>query len=143
MREGTALRLVLAVLGIGAGLGLVGIAGVLGHAIRNDSGHTGVRLVWLEAFFLPLLAGSVLLIEHRTHPSVRLALVVATSGALLPPLLTQGRLLLPYEAWIEAGMPPPAAWRVPALVAYGAATALGIAVALWARPGGGGSRGVV
>ncbi len=100
------LRFLCGILGLAAGLNLVGL---WAYMLRNRSGHTGLNPYLCLIVFAPCLLCGIGLTAIDQSPGgrriARLAIALGAFGALFLVYIDQANLLLPYEVWIQRGMP--------------------------------------
>ena len=103
------------------------------YALLNDSGHTGIPILLVSIPFMLLMAVAFAVYRKAQGGSDRLSasrgIIIGIFGAVLPPVLHFGGILMQYEAWIGSGMPEPPAWRIPFLIGYAAALSAAVIAA--------------
>ena len=90
--------------------GVLTICALLIYAAQNHSGHTGLNPYHALVVFVPLgIAGLVCLLT-TPYPGYQKwlavsAILIGFFGAVFLVYLDQSNTLLPYEVWIDRGMP--------------------------------------
>ena len=88
-------------------LGCLTVLSLIGYTIQNESGHTGMNPYFLLSVFIPLLILGIVL-YRRLQPSkwpAIMATILGLVGIALLVYLDKDNILLPYETWINRGMP--------------------------------------
>ncbi|MCB1213916.1 MAG: hypothetical protein KDK66_00435 [Deltaproteobacteria bacterium] len=86
------------------------ILAILGYTLQNTSGHTGFNPYLALWIFIPVSLIGLFNVLYTREQSPKklpalLALTFGLLGILLLVYLDQSNTLLPYEVWIQRGMP--------------------------------------
>jgi hypothetical protein len=90
--------------------GFLALAAILGYTFTNDSGHTGVNPYEALYIFIPVFGLGVHGVRKRAVSNILryggyVACSIGMCGIILLILLDKANVLLPYETWIQRGMP--------------------------------------
>lgn len=95
---------------LAAAVGGATLAGLIGYAAWNRSGHTGLDPYCALAIFIPVLLIGVMAGLGGDRAGARpgaglVAIIVGLAGIVLLVWLDHSNTLLPYEKWLARGLP--------------------------------------
>lgn len=95
---------------IACAAGFVALIAILGYTVTNNSGHTGVNPYEALYIFIPVFGLGVHGVRKRAVSDIVRYSGYATCsigmlGIVVVIFLDKANVLLPYETWIQRGMP--------------------------------------